>query len=39
MNPGDDVSELRWRGVAEIMEQKNLGEVVIPVLKLAGYLK
>lgn len=39
MNPGDDVSELRWMDVAEIMEQKNLGEVVIPVLKLAGYLK
>jgi mutator protein MutT len=39
MNASDDVSELRWMSVAEIMEQKNLGEVVIPVLKMAGYLK
>lgn len=39
VEPGDDVKELRWMTVQEIIAQKNLGEVVIPVLKVAGYLK
>lgn len=37
--PSDDVKELRWMDVGEIMQTQNLGDTVIPVLKLAGYLK
>lgn len=39
LRPSDDVKELRWMTVDEIMNTQNLGDAVIPVLKLAGYLK
>lgn len=38
LKPNDDVSELKWLTVDEIVEMKNLGEVVMPVLKFAGYV-
>jgi ADP-ribose pyrophosphatase YjhB (NUDIX family) len=37
--PSDDVKDIRWMDVGEVMHMKNLDETVIPVLKLAGYLK
>lgn len=38
MRPGDDVSELRWMAVDEIVSTENLGDTVLPVLKAAGYI-
>ena len=38
IKPSDDVADLRWMTVDEITRTKNLGEVVVPVLKAAKYL-
>lgn len=35
--PSGDVSELKWMTIEEIKSLKNLGDIVTPVLKEAGY--
>ena len=37
LKPSGDVSELRWMTIEEIKSLRNLGDIVTPVLKAAGY--
>ena len=39
LRANDDAAELKWMTVDEIKATANIGEVVIPVLKAAGYIQ
>lgn len=38
LRPSDDVTEIRWMSVKEILKTKNVGDAVLPILRAAGYI-